>query len=141
MNQQFQKLRVSGWTLARLAEALARQGEHRAALAAVKEGLEEQETGQRRWEPELHRLEGIALFGLNRIEEGQSALEEALCVARRQEAKSYELRAAASLALLWGERGRRAEARDLLAPVYGWFTEGFDTADLKEAKALLEELT
>jgi len=89
----------------------------------------------------LHRLEGIALFGLNRIEEGQNALEEALCVARRQEAKSYELRAAASLALLWGERGRRAEARDLLAPVYGWFTEGFDTADLKEAKALLEELT
>jgi hypothetical protein len=115
--------------------------EHGAAPAAVKEGLEEQETGQRRWEPELHRLEGIALFGLNRIEEGQSALEEALCVARRQEAKSYELRAAASLALLWGERGRRAEARDLLAPVYGWFTEGFDTADLKEAKALLEELT
>jgi len=134
-------IRLRPYGLARLAEALARQGEHEAALAAVKEGLEEQETGQRRWEPELHRLEGIALFGLNRIEEGQNALEEALCVARRQEAKSYELRAAASLALLWGERGRRAEARDLLAPVYGWFTEGFDTADLKEAKALLEELT
>jgi tetratricopeptide (TPR) repeat protein len=134
-------IRLRPYGLARLAEALARQGEHGAALAAVKEGLEEQHTGQRRWEPELHRLEGIALFGLNRIEEGQSALEEALCVARRQEAKSYELRAAASLALLWGERGRRAEARDLLAPVYGWFTEGFDTADLKEAKALLEELT
>ena len=79
-------------------------------------------------------------MGLNRLEEGQSALEEALCVARRQEAKSYELRAAASLARLWGEQGRRAEARDLLAPVYGWFTEGFDTADLKDAKALLDQL-
>ena len=125
-----------------LAEALARQGEHSAALAAAREGLEVQEqTGQRQWDAELHRLEGIALFGLNRLEEGQSALEEALLLARRQQAKSYELRAATSLARLWGERGRRAEARDLLAPVYGWFTEGFDTADLKEAKALLDELT
>ena len=70
----------------------------------------------------------------------QTALEEALRVARRQQAKAYELRAATSLARLWGEQGRRAEARDLLAPVYGWFTEGFDTADLKEAKALLDQL-
>ena len=128
--------------LARLAEALARQGEHAAALAAAREGLKAQErTGHRQWDAELHRLEGIALFGLNRLEEGQSALEEALRVARRQQAKAYELRAATSLARLWGEQGRRAEARDLLAPVYGWFTEGFDTADLKEAKALLDELT
>jgi tetratricopeptide (TPR) repeat protein len=133
--------RLRPYGLARLAEALARQGEHGAALAAVREGLEDQErTGQRRWEPELHRLEGIALSGLNRIEESQSAHEEALRVARRREAKSYELRAATSLARLWGEQGRRAEARNLLAPVYGWFTEGFDTADLKEAKALLDEL-
>jgi len=109
-----------------LAEALSRQGQHGAALAAVKEGLEEQErTGQRRWEPELHRLKGIPLFGLNQLEEGQSALEAALRIARRQEARAYELRAATSLARLWGDRGRRAEARDLLAPVYGWFTEGF----------------
>jgi tetratricopeptide (TPR) repeat protein len=127
--------------LAGLAEALARQGEHGASLAAAREGLETQEqTGQRRWEAELHRLEGIALFGLNRLEESQTALEEALRVARRQQAKAYELRAATSLARLWGEQGRRAEARDLLAPVYGWFTEGFDTADLKEAKALLDQL-
>ena len=61
-------------------------------------------------------------------------------VARRQQAKAYELRVATSLARLWGEQGRRAEARDLLAPVYGWFTEGFDTVDLKEAKALLDQL-
>jgi predicted ATPase len=107
----------------------------------LSEALEEQErTGQRRWEVELHRLEGIALFGLNRLEEGQRALEEALRIARRQQAKAYELRAATSLARLWGEQGRRAEARDLLAPVYGWFTEGFDTADLKAAAALLSEL-
>jgi predicted ATPase len=67
-------------------------------------------------------------------------LQRALDVARRQEAKALELRAAMSLARLWQQQGRRAAARDLLAPVYGWFTEGFDTADLQEAKALLEEL-
>ena len=63
-----------------------------------------------------------------------------VAVAQAQQAKSLELRAAASLARLWGEQGRRAEASDLLGPVYGWFTEGFDTLDLKEAKALLDEL-
>ena len=62
-------------------------------------------------------------------------------IARRQQAKSYELRAATSLARLWGELGRRGEARELLARVYGWFTEGFDTADLKDAKRLLDQLT
>jgi len=67
-------------------------------------------------------------------------LERGLDVARRQQAKSLELRAAMSLARLWQQRGKRAEARELLAPVYGWFTEGFDTADLQEAKALLTEL-
>jgi predicted ATPase len=133
--------RLRCYALARLAEALVWQDEHAAALAAVRKGLEEQEqTGQRRWEPELRRLNGIALWRLNRLEEGQWAFEEALRVARRQQAKSYELRAATSLARLWGEQGRHAEARDLLAPVYNWFTEGFDTPDLKEAKALLDEL-
>ena len=97
----------------------------------------QEETGALRWGAEFHRLEGIALIGLNRLEEGQIALEEALRVARQQQAKAYELRAATSLARLWGEQGRRAEAQDLLAPVYAWFTEGFDTANLKEAKALL----
>jgi predicted ATPase len=127
--------------LAYLAEALSRQGEHAAALAAVREGLEAQEqTGCHAWGAELYRLEGIALLGLNRVEESQSALEEALSVARRQQAKAFELRAAMSLARLWGEQGRRAEARDMLAPIYSWFTEGFDTPDLKDAKALLDEL-
>jgi predicted ATPase len=72
---------------------------------------------------------------------GQTSLQQAIHIARAQHAKSLELRAARDLARLWGEQGRRAEARDLLAPVYGWFTEGFDTADLREAKALLAELT
>ena len=86
-----------------------------AALAAVRDGLKAQEErGSAGGSAELHRLEGVALFGLNRLEEGQIALEEALRIARRQQAKAYELRAATSLARLWGEQGRRAEARDLL---------------------------
>jgi predicted ATPase len=134
-------IRLRHYGLARLAEALSHIGEHHQALAAIGKGLEDQgRTGQRRWEPELHRLKGVALIGLNRVEEVETALQEALRVARHQQAKAYELRAATSLARLWGEQGRRTEARDLLAPVYGWFTEGFDTADLKEAKALLDQL-
>jgi class 3 adenylate cyclase/tetratricopeptide (TPR) repeat protein len=126
----------------RLAEALISQGQHSAVIAVVREGMEVQvDTGAPRWAAEFHRLEGIALIGLDRLEEGQIALEEALRVAREQQAKAYELRAATSLARLWGEQRRRAEAQDLLAPVYAWFTEGFDTANLEEAKALLDELT
>ena len=72
--------------------------------------------------------------------EAETCLRRALDVARRQEAKSLELRAAMSLSRLWQQQGKRAEAHELLAPVYGWFTEGFDTADLQEARTLLEEL-
>ena len=129
------------FALARLAEALSRQDEYGAALVTARDGLKSlEETGHRRLEADFHRLEGLALVGLNRLEEGQIAFQEALRVARRQQAKSYELRAATSLAQLWGEQGRRTQAHDLLAPVYGWFTEGFDTADVKEAKAVLGEL-
>jgi predicted ATPase len=70
----------------------------------------------------------------------EAYFERALTIARQQQAKSWELRAAMSMARLWHDQGKREEARDLLVPVYGWFTEGFDTRDLKEAKALLEEL-
>jgi predicted ATPase len=73
--------------------------------------------------------------------EAEAWLHRALDVARRQEAKSLELRAAMSLSYLWQQQGKRAEARELLAPIYGWFTEGFDTADLQDARALLQELT
>jgi class 3 adenylate cyclase/predicted ATPase len=128
--------------LAYLAEALALRGEYAPAIAALKDGFDTMDTtGERWWEAELHRVHGIALCGLKKLEEGQAAFEDALRIARYQKAKSLELRAATSLARLWGEQGRRAEAHDLLAPVYGWFTEGFDTADLKDAKVLLDELT
>jgi hypothetical protein len=125
---------------ARLAEALARQGEHRPSLAAVREGIKAQEeTGARQWDAQLHRLEGIAFLGLNRVEEGQSALEEALRIARRHQAKAYELRAATTLAGYGANRsgalGTRS-ARARLRLVH----RGFDTADLKEAKTLLTEL-
>jgi predicted ATPase len=98
-------------------------------------------TGEHKWDAELHRLTGTVLLAENRLDEGQASLQQAIRIAQAQQAKSLELRAATSLARLWGEQGRRAEARELLAPVYGWFTDGFDTADLKDAKALLEELT
>ena len=124
-----------------LAEALASQGQHGAVTQAVSEGMRvQEETGARQWGAEFHRLAGIAQIGLNRLEEAETALKEAIRIAHRQQAKSYELRAVTNLAKLWGEQSRRAEARDLLAPVYGWFTEGFDTGDLKDAKALLDEL-
>ena len=97
---------------------------------------------ERRWEAEICRLRGVVLLRLTETQQADAAawLQRALDVARRQEAKALELRAAMSLARLWQQQGRRAAARDLLAPVYGWFTEGFDTADLQEAKALLGEL-
>jgi hypothetical protein len=133
--------RAQCYGLAKLAEALICQGEHGAALAAVRDGLSTAEkTGHRQWEAELHRLEGVALSGLNKIAEGQNALEQAMRTARSQQAKAYELRAAVSMARLWRDQDKRDEAHELLAPVYGWFTEGFDTMDLKEAKALLDEL-
>jgi predicted ATPase len=120
---------------------LARQGKHEAAVNAAKDGLStEQSTGHRQWKAELHRVEGVALCALNRPEEGQNALEQAMRVARGQQAKAYELRAAMSLARLWYDQSKRHQARALLAPVYGWFNEGLDTRDLKEARALLGAL-
>jgi len=94
------------------------------------------------WEAEVARLRGVLLLqqpGTPQAE-AEAWLQRALDVARRQEAKALDLRAAMSLARLWQQQGKRAEAYELLAPIYGWFTEGFDTADLQEAKVLLEEL-
>jgi predicted ATPase len=127
--------------LAFLGEGLAWHGDRAAALAALREGLEiARTTGEHGWDAELHRLAGTVLVAENKLNEGEASLQQAIRVAHAQQAKSFELRAARDLARLWGEQGRRSEARDLLAPVYGWFTEGFDTADLKEAKALLDQL-
>jgi predicted ATPase len=98
-------------------------------------------TGERWLEAELHRHKGELLLRQGRTDAAEELYRKALNIAFEQRAKLWELRAAASLARLWRDQGRRAEARDLLAPVYGWFTEGFDTPDLKEAKALLDGLT
>jgi predicted ATPase len=110
------------------------------ALAEAHTLLEQQE--DRWWEAEVCRLRGVVLLQqtLTQQEEAEACFQRALDVARHQEAKSLELRAATSLSRLWQQQGKRAEAHALLAPVYGWFTEGFDTADLQDAKALLEEL-
>ena len=97
---------------------------------------------ERWWEAELHRLKGELLQqqAVSDISQAEVCFQQALAVARQQQAKSLELRAAMSLAHLWQHQGKRAEARALLAPIYHWFTEGFDTADLQEARALLEAL-
>jgi predicted ATPase len=99
-------------------------------------------TGERWYEPEIHQCKGVLLLSLSPEYHGEAetCFHRALDVARHQQAKSWELRAASSLSRLWQQQGKRVEARSLLAPIYGWFTEGFDTADLREAKALLEEL-
>ena len=91
---------------------------------------------------DIHRIAGeIALLSANRdAAKAEAYFERALAVARKQQAKSWELRAAMSMARLWRDQGNPQQARELLAPVYGWFTEGFDTLDLKEAKSLLDEL-
>ena len=96
-----------------------------------------------RWdEAEIHRTAGeIARMGpLSDAVKAEAYLDRALAIARQQNAKSWELRAATSVARLWRDQGKAQEARELLAPIFGWFTEGFDTLDLIEAKALLEEL-
>jgi predicted ATPase/class 3 adenylate cyclase len=111
------------------------------ALAEAHTLVEQHE--ERWWEAEIHRLRGILLLrqpGTSQAE-AETCFRQALDVARRQEAKSLELRAAMSLGRLWQQQGKWTEAHELLAPIYGWFTEGFDTADLQEAKALLEELS
>ena len=91
---------------------------------------------------EGYRLQGALLVrqAVPEVTRAEACFQQALTVARRQQAKAWELRAAMSLARLWQQHGKQADARALLAPVYGWFTEGFDTADLQEAKALLDAL-
>ena len=99
-------------------------------------------SGQGHQLTEVHRLKGELLLqqDLSDALQAEVCFQQALAIARRQQAKSWELRVAMSLARLWQSQGKRTEAYDLLAPIYGWFTEGFDTADLQEAKALLDEL-
>ncbi len=125
-------------------EAVAHQHRSGSMIEVVAQGLATVgRTDERFLEGELYRLKALALLARGTAEadtEAQNLLGEALSTARQQGARALELRAATSLARLRRDQGRQAEARDLLAPVYGWFTEGFNTPDLKEAKALLEEL-
>jgi predicted ATPase len=129
--------------LALLAEALALAGKVDEGLAVLDEALANSAaSGQKGTDAELHRLRGELARRSPRSDpaEAEASFRTALAIARKQGTRGYELRAATSLARMWGEQGRRGEARDLLAPLYGSFTEGFDTADLKDAKALLDEL-
>jgi predicted ATPase len=128
--------------IALLARACEIAGQVEEALILLDEALQIAErTGERWFAAELNRHKGQLLLRQGHSEAAEELYRKALSIAEEQEAKLWELRAAASLARLRRDQGRRAEACDLLAPVYGWFTEGFDTADLKEAKALLDELT
>jgi predicted ATPase len=134
-----------------LAEASGLLGQPEEGLAALDEALTlMQQTGEQYYAAELHRQRGELLLlpeaqrhpaqGGREQHEAERCFQQALDVARQQQAKSLELRAAMSLARLWQQRGQRADARELLAPLYGWFTEGFDTAALQEAKGLLDAL-
>jgi predicted ATPase len=131
------------WDLSQLAKAHAALAQFDEARHCIGEAMTTLEATKETWcEAEIYRSAGeIALMTPKRdAAKAETHFQRALAVARQQQAKSWELRAAMSMARLWRDQGKRDEARDLLAPVYGWFTEGFDTRDLKEAKTLLEEL-
>ena len=129
------------WYLSNLAGAHAQLGEVNEAGHYIGEAMTTLKTAKEDWcEAEIDRIAGQVALMSSDTAQAEAYFERALAVARQQQAKSWELRAAMSMARLWRDQGKRQEACDLLAPVYGWFTEGFDTLDLKEAKALLDEL-
>ena len=131
------------WYVAHLAKALAELGQFDEAWRHIDEALKAVETTGETWcESDIHRIAGeIALLApMPDIDRAKVHFDRALTVARAQQAKSWELRAATSLATLLREQGQPDDARELLAPVYAWFSEGFETFDLKRAKALLGEL-
>jgi predicted ATPase len=126
-----------------LAEALALAGKIEEGLAILDGALATAAvSGMKGWDPEIHRLRGELTARLPHPDpvKAEDSFRTALAIAREQGTRGYELRAATSLARLWRDQGRRGEAHELLAPLHGWFTEGFDTADLKDARALLDEL-
>ena len=150
INQGLMTYRATGgeimrpYCLALLAETHGTMGQPEVGLTVLTEALTFAETTGERWyAPELHRLQGELILLQQNSDyqvEAESCFHHAIRIAQNQQAKSWELRAATSLARLWQQQGKHQEAHDLLAPVYGWFTEGFETADLQEAKALLDEL-
>ena len=132
------------WYLAELARAYAQLDRFDDAWRCIGEAMAAMDTTKERWrEADIHRIAGeIALTSPERdVAKAEACFERALAIACEQKAKSWELRAAISMAQLWRDQGKRNEARELLTPVYCWFTQGFDTRDLKEAKSLLDELT
>ena len=123
---------------------LARSGRADEGMSALEEAFTlAQQSGKCYWDAELSRLKGVLLLSLSEDNhaEAETWFMKGIEIARRQQTKSFELRTAMELARLWQRQGRREDARNALAPVYDWFTEGFDTADLKEARALLDELS
>ena len=145
------KVNLTYW-LGLLAEAYGKTGQAEEGLNVLAEMLAlVQETGERAWEAELYRLKGEFLLApegdrlqavgsREKAKEAEEYFLKAIEVARKQQAKSLELRVATSLARLWQKQGKKQEAQQMLAEIYGWFTEGFDTKDLQEAKALLDKL-
>ncbi|MCI0440970.1 MAG: hypothetical protein L0177_17850, partial [Chloroflexi bacterium] len=131
------------YCLALLAEAYGQVGQIEAGLQTLAEALTlADKNGERSWEAELQRLQGEFLLrrSTDQHAEAEACFQQAIAIAQQQQARSLQLRAAMSLSRLWQQQGKRTEARQLLAEVYGWFTEGFDTPDLQEARALLHEL-
>jgi predicted ATPase len=129
------------WFLTSLAEARAMLGQPIEGLKCLAEAAQFIEaTNERLFEAKLHRSRGDLLNATGDRAAAEQSYYQAMAVAQRQSAKFYELRAATSLARLWRGQGKRTEASELLAPIYGWFTEGFDTPVLQDAKALLDEL-
>jgi predicted ATPase len=130
-----------------LVEALTKEGEVEEGLTVVATALDlVRRTGQRSHEAELYRLKGELFLmqaeeNTTRLSEAESCFHQAIEISRRQNAKSFELRAVISLSRLYEKQGKREEARQMLSEIYGWFTEGFDTADLREARKLLEQLS
>jgi class 3 adenylate cyclase/predicted ATPase len=129
------------FALTTLAEVYGMAAQPNEGLARLTEAAELVETTQERWtEAEMHRVRGALLLSMQEHVAAEESYHRAITVARRQSARFWELRAATSLGRLWRDQGKRTEARDLLAPVYGWFTEGFDTPVLQDAKALLDQM-
>ena len=125
-----------------LAEAQAKVGQPEEGLVTLAEALAlVEETDERDWEAELHRLRAELLLMHGDEAEADASFHKAIEVARRQNAKSWELRATTSLTRLWQAQGKQEEARQQLAEIYDWFTEGFDTPDLTEARTLLDDLS
>jgi predicted ATPase len=140
-NETRARISETQW-LGLIAAACVQAGQFDDALTALDQAAgSAAETGECHYQAELHRLRGEVLAETADYGEAESRFHQAIDTARSQQAKSLELRAVTSLARLWRDQGKRNGARDLLAPVYGWFTEGFDTADLKDAGALLDELS